>query len=203
MGIESNSNLRSFLARLLAWIGMVVRVLKTMARRLYDFLIPPRCLACGMMIPDSHAVCADCWRELDFIVKPWCSRCGEPFAYEPAGVADGVELLCATCSGDATPRFDRLRAVLAYNDGSRALILPFKHSDHTETARLFAKWLVAFGAEALVGVDCIAPVPLHRFRLWHRRYNQSALIAWEVGKITGIRVIPDLIERRRATASQG
>ena len=42
-----------------------------------------------------------------------------------------------------------------------------------------------------------------RFRLWHRRYNQSALIAWEVGKITGIRVIPDLIERRRATASQG
>ena len=161
MGIESNSKLRSFMARLGVWIGTVARVLRNMVRRLYDFVIPPRCLACGLMIPDSHAVCADCWRELDFIAKPWCSRCGEPFAYEPLGQGPGAEFVCARCSGEGTPGFDRLRAVLAYNDGSRALILPFKHSDHTETARLFAKWLVAFGAEALVGVDCIAPVPLH------------------------------------------
>ncbi|MDI9409584.1 MAG: ComF family protein [Candidatus Pacebacteria bacterium] len=170
--------------------------------RLYDYFIPPRCYGCGIILPDSHGLCGDCWRGLDFIVKPWCSSCGLPFPYHPQTI-QGSESLCPRCSSQEVREFSCLRAVLVYNDASRALILPFKHGDRIETVRLFARWLVQYGGEALVGVDIIAAVPLHPLRLWRRRYNQAALIAWEVGRLTGIRVLPDLLVRRRATRSQG
>jgi ComF family protein len=52
-------------------------------------------------------------------------------------------------------------------------------------------------------VDVIAPVPLHRWRLLKRHYNQSALLALAIGKEVKKPVAVDLLERRRATDSQG
>ena len=49
----------------------------------------------------------------------------------------------------------------------------------------------------------LVPVPLHRWRLLKRRYNQSALLALNLGRLTGRTALPDLLIRRRATPSQG
>jgi ComF family protein len=46
------------------------------------------------------------------------------------------------------------------------------------------------------------PVPLHRWRLLQRGYNQSAMLAHALHQTTGIATIPDLIQRTTATASQ-
>jgi predicted amidophosphoribosyltransferase len=46
-------------------------------------------------------------------------------------------------------------------------------------------------------------VPLHRWRLVRRRYNQAAILANAIGGARGKLVIPDLLVRRRATPSQG
>ncbi|MGR3570038.1 MAG: ComF family protein, partial [Pseudooceanicola nanhaiensis] len=58
-------------------------------------------------------------------------------------------------------------------------------------------------ARALEGVDTtgmlLAPVPLHRWRLVRRRYNQSALLARALGRWLGAEVCPDLLERVRRT----
>jgi ComF family protein len=49
----------------------------------------------------------------------------------------------------------------------------------------------------------IAPVPLHRIRLFKRRYNQSALLAAALARASGLPLVPDLLLRRRNTPSQG
>ena len=58
-------------------------------------------------------------------------------------------------------------------------------------------------AELLADADLIVPVLLHRWRLLKRRYNQAALIAEYAGRHAGVPHLPDLLERHRATPSQG
>jgi ComF family protein len=46
-------------------------------------------------------------------------------------------------------------------------------------------------------------VPLHRWRLLSRRFNQAALLAHGIAARSGVTCIPDLLIRRRNTPSQG
>ena len=47
--------------------------------------------------------------------------------------------------------------------------------------------------------DIMVPVPLHRRRLFVRRYNQAALLARALGRMTGRTAIVDALVRVRAT----
>jgi ComF family protein len=47
----------------------------------------------------------------------------------------------------------------------------------------------------------IVPVPLHRWRIWARGYNQSALIAANLAKRTGLVAELNLMQRIKATPS--
>ncbi len=170
--------------------------------RLLDLVLPPRCLACGTEVGVAGALCPTCWQGIGFIAAPHCARCGLPFDYDPTG--DGAtNLVCGACLARPPP-FDRCRSVFAYDDASRPLVLGFKHGDRTDCAPAFAQWLARAGAVLVAEPDVIiAPVPLHRWRLLKRRYNQSALLALELGRLAGRTAIPDLLIRRRATPSQG
>jgi ComF family protein len=55
--------------------------------------------------------------------------------------------------------------------------------------------------ERLVGDGdaIIVPVPLHRWRIWRRGYNQSALIARVLARRDGLVLGIDLLNRKRAT----
>jgi ComF family protein len=92
---------------------------------------------------------------------------------------------------------------MRYDEGARPLILRFKHADRTEAAPAFARWMARSGAALLEDCDLIAPVPLHRWRLLRRRYNQAALLALELSRLADRPAVPDLLERRRNTPSQG
>jgi ComF family protein len=109
--------------------------------------------------------------------------------------------LCGECAREE-PVYDRARAALRYDDGARRLILAFKHADRTDTAPAFGVWLARAGAELLADAELIAPVPLHRLRLLKRGYNQSAILARALATKTGLPLIPDLLQRQRATPSQ-
>ena len=175
----------------------LVPALRRSAAFLLDAILPPRCLKCGGIVADPGSLCGRCWPELRFLGAPCCACCGFPFEFDM-----GENALCAACSAQR-PRYDRARAALAYDDGSRDLILRFKHADRIDGAATFAGWMARAGAALVDSADVIAPVPLHRWRLVRRRYNQAAILANAIGRLRGKLVVPDLLVRHRATPSQG
>jgi ComF family protein len=163
---------------------------------LLDMVLPPRCLGCGGIVERQGRLCARCWRGLTFLVPPQCRLCGYPL---PDAVAEAP--LCGGCMHEP-PVFGRARAALRYDEGARGLILAFKHADRTDSAPLFGRWLARAGRELLADAELITPVPLHRWRLLRRGYNQAAVLAAALARETGLPLAPDLVQRRRATRSQ-
>ncbi|MFM2130162.1 MAG: hypothetical protein RL477_1708 [Pseudomonadota bacterium] len=172
--------------------------LRRALRAALDIVLPPQCLACGALAEGEAALCAECFSRMSFLSEPKCAACGYPFAVGEA--ASGS--LCGACLR-RHPEFDRARAVFVYDDASRGLIIGFKHADRIHAAPAFARWLARAGAELIAGCDVIVPVPLHRRRLFARRYNQAALLALALGRLAGRPCEPRLIVRTRATPSQG
>lgn len=170
--------------------------LDRLAARALDFVLPPRCLGCGETVDRQGELCATCWAPLRFLHEPWCARCGWPLPHDGPGPQ-----LCAACH-ERPPPWDRGRAALAYDEASRGLVLRFKHAERIEGAATFARWMAAAGKDLLVDAELILPVPLHRWRLLRRGYNQSGLLAAELARLTGRPWSPSLLFRSRATASQ-
>lgn len=171
--------------------------LRAAARLGLDAMLPRRCLGCGKVTGEGAALCVACWADLDFITAPLCRRCGFPFEIDL-----GPDAVCLACLRDP-PAFDRARSALRYDDRSKGLILRFKHADRTEGARSFAAWMQRSAAEFLSDRDLIVPVPLHWRRLLARRYNQAAMLAIALGRMSGVEVAPNLLLRGRDTPSQG
>lgn len=161
-----------------------------------DLALPPQCLACGVPVSGHGALCPSCWSRLTLIEKPYCARLGIPFAYDL-----GPDALSAEAIADPPP-FDRCRAVAVYDDVARQLVHGLKYRDRLDLARWMAAWMRRAGGELVAQADVIVPVPLHRWRLWRRRYNQSALLAETVARAAGKPLVPQVLRRVRATVQQ-
>lgn len=176
--------------------------------KIVDRVLPPRCVLTGQTVEAQGMLAPEAWAALNFIAGPFCARCGSPFAYEiandpaPTFAGMGETVVCVGCL-NRPPPFRTARAVLKYDDSSRPLILGFKHGDKTYMASSFALWLARAGGEMLAGADMLIPVPLQRWRLLGRRYNQSAILSAALSKATGIPAYPLALRRVRATPSQG
>ncbi len=58
------------------------------------------------------------------------------------------------------------------------------------------------GRELIGDADLILPVPLHRTRLWRRRFNQSAALAQVVAREAGLPLATTALTRVRRTRQQ-
>src|SRR3569833_3221620 len=134
------------------------------AKALLDLLFPPLCIGCRGQVSDA-GFCADCWSRVTFLDGPCCACSGMPF-----GVALGEEMRCAA-SLAAPPAFDSARAILSYDEHSRAAILGLKHAYRLELVPGCSRWLCRSGRTLFERRELVVPVPLHRGRLWQRRYN--------------------------------
>jgi ComF family protein len=181
---------------------LLARKARQAAEAALEVLLPSRCLACGAMVVRPGSLCAGCWQRVDFIAEPVCAICGLPFAAQGTDVAGASGLTCGACL-QRPPAFERARAAMRYGDLSRRLVISFKHGDRTDAAAAIAAWLAQAGQALLGQCDVIVPVPLHRWRLFSRRYNQAALLAQNLGRMAGKPVAVDLLRRVRATPSQG
>ncbi len=173
-----------------------IRSMARLAGRALDFVLPPRCLACGGAVDRQGGVCPACWRDLSYIAPPFCARCGLPFEID---VLAGAE--CGACVMRPPP-YARARAVLVYDDASRSLVARLKYGDQTYAAPAYGLWLARAGAELLAEATVIAPVPLHRWRLLRRRYNQAALLGDALRRACAVAYHPDLLVRHRQTTPQ-
>jgi ComF family protein len=166
-------------------------------RALLDVMFPPLCITCHRPVAEPHNLCAMCWNEVSFLEGPECAQCGLPFDIDP-----GSETLCAARHA-SPPAFDRARAVMRYDEASKAPLLALKRADRLDIVPAFARWLERSGRSLLAETDLIVPVPLHRVRLWHRRFNQAALLAGSLARARGLPFDPLALVRTRPTKSQG
>ena len=161
-----------------------------------DVVLPPSCLVCNAPVGDSGALCPDCWNRVSFIGRPCCARCGLPFAIEAA-----PDAVCGDCAR-TPPAYDRARAAFLYEGAGRELILAFKMADRSWVAPRLAAWLQRAAAPLLPGADLVVPVPLHRWRLLARRFNQAAVLAGLMARQTEAVAVLDLLVRTRRTPPQ-
>lgn len=166
-----------------------------------DFILPPRCPVTGEIVDAVGMISPEAWGQLNFIDEPFCKKCGLPFDFSYEGSGEEGRL-CESCTKDL-PAFSKARSVMVYDDQSRGLILSFKHGDQTHMTPAFIPWLERAGKEILKNADFLVPVPLHRWRLLKRRYNQAAIMAQYLSKETAIPVLVEGLVRRRSTVSQG
>ena len=169
---------------------------REVGRRLVDLALPPVCMACREPVATPHGLCAACWSRLRPIERPYCERLGIPFGYD---IGEGA--LSAEAIADP-PVFDRARAAVLYDEVAREIVQGLKYHDRTELARLVGRMTARAGRDLTGEAEVIVPMPLHRRRLWTRRFNQAALISLEVGRITGVPVALGALLRVRATRPQ-
>jgi ComF family protein len=160
-----------------------------------DLVFPPRCPLCGEGLSAQVGLCGTCWGELAIPGDPACSLCQRPFG---DGMREG--LTCAPCI-QQPPKHDGIAAGTLYNEASRRLVLAFKHGGRIALAPMMGR-LIAAKLEARSGW-LVVPVPLHRWRLWRRGYNQAALLAREIAKLSGATLEVDLLQRRKPTRALG
>lgn len=142
-----------------------------------DGLYPPRCPSCGVAIASQSGLCGTCWGTLDV----------------PSH---------ADVQGHAVPIY----AATYYNDTSRKLVLAYKHGGRIALAPLLARMIAAQipDPQADQSLPLLVPVPLHRWRLWQRGFNQAALLAHELGRLgRGEAEVAALLRHRRTPSLGG
>ncbi len=160
-----------------------------------DVLAPPSCCLCRQPVRAVGLLCAGCWARLHLVEEPCCP-------------ATGLPLCAATASATAPDAalfrepWDSLRAVALHGETARALVHRLKYHDHHEVLPAMAR-LMARAHAARIGADTLlVPVPLYRWRLWRRRFNQSALLARALAATCGGRYLPQALRRSRPTSPQ-
>jgi len=65
-----------------------------------------------------------------------------------------------------------------------------------------ARQIASASRPALAGADLIVCVPMHRLRLWQRRFNQAAVIAQRLSAVSGVPCRLDALSKIRASRPQ-
>jgi len=165
----------------------------------FDMLYPRRCIGCNASSPDTFRyICWECWSDAARVEAPFCDLCGDPIAG-----AVNHDFICYACSAE-TPSFDSARSAMRYDGVVGEALRQLKYEQ--------AQWLVPDLAGILHGCiqaeypaqpfDLLVPVPLHHVRRRDRGYNQSAVLAKELGRKLGLKSHAKLLQRIRPTTTQ-
>ncbi len=168
-------------------------------RPVIDLVYPPRCPLCGDAIAAQGGLCVDCWGDLEVPGDPSCKTCQRPMGSAAAAKSQ----TCYECA-TAPPLHSGIIAASIYNDASRKLILSYKHGGKIALAPLLGQ-LMASRIPLASGeqLPLLVPVPLHRWRLWRRGFNQAAMLARDIAKRGKGELIVDALIRRKQTPSLG
>ncbi|MDF2118110.1 ComF family protein [Roseiarcaceae bacterium H3SJ34-1] len=172
-------------------------ILQNAAQQVLDIVYPPSCVACLAAVQQSAALCTTCWSTMPFIERPFCERLGTPFTHDLGPGLVSPEAIANP------PVYGRARAVARFEDGpARQLVHRLKYGDRAELAAPMGRWMTRAAAELLPDADLLVPVPLHRRRLFQRRFNQAAVLAQTISRLSGVPSDPLVLRRVRPTSPQ-
>ncbi|MFC1962076.1 ComF family protein [Chloroflexota bacterium] len=154
-----------------------------------DLLFPRWCVGCG---EEGNFICVSCRRGLLPIKPPICPRCGHPQA---------DEALCSSCASGQTA-IDDIRSPFIFSGVMRQAIHQFKYRNLKALATTLAELLLTYLEANPLPAEVLVPVPLHQTRLRERGYNQSELLAKELGKMTELPVLNECLIRERYSLPQ-
>lgn len=149
-------------------------------------LFPQKCVVCGEIVANGY-VCGTCWDKLNRIKEPRCGVCGRPF---------GSEFAVSVCSECMSGKpYKKLFIPFEYNDGVKTAIRNMKFWGRAGNFRYFAREI----ALEMKGFrpDFITYVPQDRKTRFVRGYNQTELMAKELGKLMKVKVVPTLIRIKK------
>jgi ComF family protein len=163
--------------------------LSTIKGMALDLLFPRWCVGCGR---EGDFICPSCLRSLPRIMPPLCPRCGLP---------QSSDNLCPSCLGGQA-EIDGIRAPFRFDGVVRQAVHQLKYRNLRALAGLLAQLLNDYLLANPVPGEVLVPVPLHPKRLRERGYNQSRLLAGELGKLAGLPVVDDCLVRERHSLPQ-
>ena len=154
-----------------------------------NLLFPQWCVGCGKK---GDFICHSCRRSLPRIMPPLCPRCGKP---QSSGI------LCSSCVSWQA-EIDGIRSPFRFDGVMRQAIHQLKYRNLRTLAAPLARLLNDYLNTSPVPGEVLVPVPLHRKRLRERGYNQSSLLARELGKLTSLPVVDNCLIRQRHAPPQ-
>jgi competence protein ComFC len=172
----------------------------TLARHVELLIFPSFCRLCSSPLgrPGEKVVCRECLERLRPRVGPSCLCCGRFFD------GAGESHLCRRCL-ERRPPFSLHRSCGPYGGVLKDMILLFKYRHFSILSRTLARYVQeSLGAEEglWAGADFLVPVPLHRKRERERGFNQSRLLAGELARLRGMKVLGGCLAKVRNVPPQ-
>ncbi len=152
-------------------------------------LFPQWCIGCGK---EGSFICHSCRSSLARVMPPLCPRCGRP---QPSGI------FCSSCISWQA-EIDGIRSPFRFDGVIRQAIYQLKYKNIRALAKPLAQMLSNYLMASPVPGEALVPVPLHQKRLRERGYNQSSLLAKELGKLTNLSVVDNYLIRQRYALPQ-
>lgn len=156
---------------------------------------PQVCAVCAASVESRHdgVACASCWRATRVFDEndTLCWKCG---AFTEAAVNEDrrQSIRCRKCDDDA---FTAARACGFYEGALRASVLELKRQPHV-ASRLARLMLATQQRPPLNSANLIIPVPLHSERERERGFNQAALLASELARLSHLPLDEHSVVRR-------
>ncbi len=142
-----------------------------------SFLLPQICLLCQMPLHQSDYVCSGCYQELPWLNDSYCQICARPLPASQTAV-------CGKCL-QKPPYFHKTVALWQYAPPLTKLIIQLKFQQKLLHANFLASCLIDKIHEtyrAMPLPETLIPVPLHKYRLRERGFNQALEIAKIISK---------------------
>jgi len=176
--------------RLTGWFRQAIR-----------FVLPVECIACGRSLSTDPVpfFCAACWCTIHPFGQPACASCDQPFVSQAATNCTPNHQ-CQQCQ-EQPPDFQRAWTLFPYLPPLREAICSFKYRGKHTLAQPLARLMISALPSGL-DVDVIVPVPLHPTRLRAREFNQSLLLADQLGRYLALPVSATNLVRTAATEPQ-
>lgn len=153
-----------------------------------DFLFPPRCVSCGRL---GGYFCPRCTQKIEFIKFQICPRCTNP------AIGGATHPRCQTPLG-----LDGMYALAHYKGPIKDAVHLLKYKLVSDLTKSLVFLLFKNFPFDVLKFDYLVPVPLHPQKQKERGFNQSEIIAEEIGKTLNVPVKTHLLNRYRYTSPQ-